>query len=130
MSDPTDLLLPCPFCGSEAEFDRIASPQADLYGVCVRCASCGAHVRTKSSVDESDATGAAIIAWNRRNADPTDLIRRLADEVEADVRHTYGIQHSHTRENVHPAQRRRYDRDIAIVHEARRWIREHGGEHG
>lgn len=61
-------------------------------------------------------------------SDPTDLIRRLADEVEAEVGYTYGILPEESRDDVHPALRGKYDRDMAIVHEARRWIAEHGSE--
>lgn len=60
-------LLPCPFCGGTAEFDRIAAPQSDLYGVRVRCTVCGAGITTKQSTDLTTADEGAVTAWNRRS---------------------------------------------------------------
>lgn len=55
-------LMPCPFCGGEAELnntDLIAS---------VRCRFCGAATRliVKYPIDERDHVEVAVKGWNRR----------------------------------------------------------------
>ena len=50
-------LKPCPFCGGEAEFERIGTPRRSTQ---VRCGGCGAHLE---SSDEGDH---ASDSWNRR----------------------------------------------------------------
>lgn len=55
MSDPK--LLPCPFCGGEAEFERTGT---NLRSCIVACENCGGR-HESSDVDERSGT-----SWNRR----------------------------------------------------------------
>lgn len=49
----SEKLLPCPFCGGEAEFN-------DTSSTWVRCADCGAEIECQ--IERKDA----LLAWNRR----------------------------------------------------------------
>ena len=55
MSEP---LEPCPFCGGEAEFERLGTPRVSCQ---VSCTMCGAH---HESSDEGRNSGSS---WNRRS---------------------------------------------------------------
>jgi Lar family restriction alleviation protein len=59
MSDAVKL-LPCPFCGGEAEFQRRGTGRVSCV---VDCTECGA---SHSSSDEGDRSGTS---WNRRAAE-------------------------------------------------------------
>lgn len=50
-------LLPCPFCGGRAEFERTGTPR---HSCIVRCTNCGC---SHESSDENDESGES---WNRR----------------------------------------------------------------
>ncbi|MBC7602748.1 MAG: restriction alleviation protein, Lar family [Ramlibacter sp.] len=52
------LLLPCPFCGGEAEFERTGTPRRSCI---VACRMCGAR---HESSDENERSGAS---WNTRH---------------------------------------------------------------
>ena len=61
-------LKPCPFCGGEAKFLRIAGDYgytADTYMVGCQC--CGATI--KKSTGYCNLTDSVIEAWNRRVKD-------------------------------------------------------------
>jgi len=60
MTTPDDL-LPCPFCGGEAEFERMGTPRQSCIVV---CGNCGAR---HESGDEGARNGTQ---WNRRAAAP------------------------------------------------------------
>lgn len=66
-------LLPCPFCGGEAEFVRRGTSRQSCI---VNCTECGAR---HESADEGDSSGRT---WNMRHADP-DLARLRALGIEA-----------------------------------------------
>lgn len=51
-------LKPCPFCGGDAEFERVGTPRQSCIVV---CNDCGARLE---SSDEGDMSGTA---WNRRH---------------------------------------------------------------
>lgn len=69
-----DKLLPCPFCGGEAEFN-------DTSSTWVRCAECGAE--TQCQIEKKDAAQ----LWNRREleADVARERERCADAAAAAV---------------------------------------------
>lgn len=87
----TDNLLPCPFCGGEAECDRTmeryeyctGGPNSvHDYGYTVYCTQCGVetHVRDVPPNDRDEA----IAAWNRRagQASPlTDATRQTISQA-------------------------------------------------
>ena len=63
----SELLLPCPLCGADAEWvttHGIRSPwsmvRLDALGTSVQCMECGCTIPAKMSLDE------ARDAWNRR----------------------------------------------------------------
>lgn len=67
---PETKLLPCPFCGYDAELTT------DYYGngtdyCCVFCTNCGAGTAILSKQPVYDATDIVIKNWNRR-ANPKD----------------------------------------------------------
>lgn len=53
----SDKLLPCPFCGGDAEFH-------DTSSTWVRCEDCGAEIQCQ--VEKKDAA----LAWNHRTPTP------------------------------------------------------------
>ena len=52
-------LLPCPFCGGEAEVERIGTNRVSSM---VACTNCGARVEANETFDTGDA-------WNRRTTE-------------------------------------------------------------
>ncbi len=65
---PAEALLPCPFCGGNAEI--ITGPIADRFGV--RCTSCGVW-----RDDRAKERLGAIYAWNTRAAQPVAVAPRI-----------------------------------------------------
>lgn len=76
---PAQRLKPCPFCGGEAEFERLGTGRVSCIVVCY---GCGAR-------HESGDSGAASgTSWNRRHTEPPAPrgdARRLVDEAIAAV---------------------------------------------
>lgn len=68
-----DKLLPCPFCGGDAEFN-------DTSSTWVLCEDCGAEIQCQ--IERKDAA----IAWNRRviASDQLDRMRERAERAEAE----------------------------------------------
>lgn len=63
-------LLPCPFCGGQANFRAFASAIYGADGVIVRCMGCGASTKYWADVEVAEAVSigmdAAAAAWNQR----------------------------------------------------------------
>lgn len=72
---PGITLKPCPFCGGEAEIERIGSRRASCI---VACTNCGAR---HEGPDEGEQSGAS---WNLRDA-ATTLLRRERDDALAEL---------------------------------------------
>lgn len=53
-------LLPCPFCGHEAEFEKLGSPRRSMI---VACTNCGCRLE---SGDVFGLTSSSGLAWNSR----------------------------------------------------------------
>jgi Lar family restriction alleviation protein len=83
MSAQTRELLPCPFCGGEAQFDRRGT---ERYSTIVSCTNCGV-------IHESGDSGARVgSSWNRRQLSApgaglsySDIRKIFADETGFDI---------------------------------------------
>lgn len=72
-------LLPCPFCGGDAEL-RTSPHVPRQFGCRVVCETCGVHItRIGSSYDEADLKRGTIDAWNTRPAVASALALRDAE---------------------------------------------------
>ena len=68
-------LLPCPFCGGEAEYERIGTLR---YSTIVVCTDCGARH------ESGDAGEIAGVSWNNRPAEnkiKADAVRDAHDHI-------------------------------------------------
>lgn len=68
-------LLPCPFCGGEAELENSITEAA------VRCGSCNAMISRKHGWLADTGLSTAIAAWNTR----ADLLAAARDKVLDDL---------------------------------------------
>lgn len=69
----TQELKPCPFCGSEAEIDRVGNRLQSTIYVCTSC-SC--------SLETGEEWGHGT-AWNTRKPDPAVLVEALEHALDA-----------------------------------------------
>lgn len=73
-------LLPCPFCGGEAEWVDFANEAI------VRCGSCGSKTSQKYDLSAHTRLSEAIAAWNTRAdlpaAEPDKVLEKAAKECD------------------------------------------------
>jgi hypothetical protein len=64
-----EVLRPCPFCGAEAEFERMGTPR---YSTIVRCTDCGATHECGEEWGHGGMWNTRVYAWTRTaDATPT-----------------------------------------------------------
>lgn len=89
-------LKPCPFCGGEAEIDRLQSYRQYLLGelgtkTAIYCTKCDADMsfchEDHPDHDLEELAGELIVAWNTRHQPATDSA--LADEYRWALAHAY-----------------------------------------
>jgi hypothetical protein len=76
--EPTNDLLPCPFCGGGAEISQIGNEATRSRGYEVKCTAWGCATKKRAMVIRhtlEDARGWAVGAWNKRApaSSPTDV---------------------------------------------------------
>lgn len=64
-------LLPCPFCGGEAEHDEVDEKESQR----IMCMCCGANIREKYIID-------AVEAWNTRDWHKAEVKREVKKVLE------------------------------------------------
>lgn len=71
-------LLPCPFCGGEAE---VETGSVFMWEHIIVCKNCGASSKMMNGIAPSQAREKAINAWNTRK--PVErLLERLEEEIK------------------------------------------------
>jgi len=71
-------LLPCPFCGGEAEMNYSVFSKCEAYA---RCKCCGARTMEFSSASLQDARLKAIQSWNTRKP-MQEIVERLEEDCK------------------------------------------------
>lgn len=74
-------LLPCPFCGGEAEINQIGNDHTPKRGFEVKCAAWGCATKKRAMVIRQPVEKArefAVAAWNHRAAPPTAAAPTIA----------------------------------------------------
>lgn len=94
-------LLPCPFCGGEAEINIL------LGNYCVTCSKCSGSIFPHSGMTKAEA----IAAWNTRK--PVDRILKRLEERKGG----YVERYAKTFEPTSRAAYESYDEAIDIVKE-------------
>ena len=96
------------------EFKRTLDMMMDAYEFSGRIAAISGHFADKEAAQGQRYGKQVLAAYDAqaaRIAELETLVKELASEVEAFVKHEYG--------QVHPSQVSRYERDMAVVIAAR-----------
>lgn len=83
--DTTMPLRPCPFCGSEAQIEKIGTARQSMI---IACTNCGARVE---SGDVRGLTDPQAWAWNIRDKRELAAEREAREKVEDDLRMTESL---------------------------------------
>ena len=79
-------LLPCPFCGGEAEINQIGNMATKSRGFEVRCTAWGCSTKKRSMVIRrslEDARTWAVERWNARAPSDAALVEALEEQTLA-----------------------------------------------